>query len=61
MSTTPLPSQQQVNATLKHESITGVVERLTYYSQESGYTVARLQRPGAKELTRACHQLGKLE
>ncbi|WDD36034.1 ATP-dependent RecD-like DNA helicase (plasmid) [Nostoc sp. UHCC 0926] len=51
MSTTPLPSQQQVNATPKHESITGVVERLTYYSQESGYTVARLQRPGAKELT----------
>lgn len=51
MSTTPLPSQQQVNATPKHESITGVVERLTYYSQESGYTVARLQRPSAKELT----------
>ncbi|MHC5722560.1 MAG: SF1B family DNA helicase RecD2 [Nostoc sp.] len=51
MSTTPLPNQQQVNATLKHESIIGVVERLTYYSQESGYTVARLQRPGAKELT----------
>jgi exodeoxyribonuclease V alpha subunit len=51
MSTTPLPSQQQVNVTPKQESITGVVERLTYYSQESGYTVARLQRPGAKELT----------
>jgi len=51
MSTTPLSNQQQVNATLKHESITGVVERLTYYSQESGYTVARLQRSGAKELT----------
>ncbi|MEA5567509.1 ATP-dependent RecD-like DNA helicase [Anabaena sp. UHCC 0399] len=51
MSTTPLPSQQQINATPKHESIMGVVERLTYYSQESGYTVARLQRPGAKELT----------
>ncbi len=51
MSTTPLNSQQQVNATQFHESITGVVERLTYYSEESGYTVARLQRPGAKELT----------
>ncbi|MEH1881214.1 SF1B family DNA helicase RecD2 [Nostoc sp.] len=51
MSTTPGANQQQVNATLKHESITGVVERLTYYSQESGYTVARLQRSGAKELT----------
>ncbi len=44
-------SNQQVNATPKHESITGVVERLTYYSEESGYTVARLQRPGARELT----------
>ncbi len=51
MSTTPLNSQQQVNATQFHESISGVVERLTYYSEESGYTVARLQRPGAKELT----------
>ncbi|BAY66951.1 RecD/TraA family helicase (plasmid) [Calothrix brevissima NIES-22] len=51
MSTAPPNQQQQVNATPKHESITGVVERLTYYSQESGYTVARLQRPGAKELT----------
>jgi hypothetical protein len=35
-------NQQQVDATPKHESITGVLERLTYYSEESGYTVARL-------------------
>lgn len=42
---------QPVNATPKHESITGVVERLTFHSEESGYTVARLQRPGASELT----------
>jgi hypothetical protein len=35
-------NQQQVNTTPKHESIAGVVERLTYYSEESGYTVARL-------------------
>ncbi len=37
MSTTPLNSQQQVNATLKHESITGVVERQevgNYYWQQ---------------------------
>ncbi len=27
------------------------MERLTYHSAESGYTVARLQRPKAKELT----------
>jgi hypothetical protein len=44
-------NQQQVNTTQQIESITGVVERLTYYSEESGYTVARLQRPGARELT----------
>ena len=44
-------SQNQISATPKQESITGVVERLTYYSEESGYTVARLQRPGARDLT----------
>jgi ATP-dependent exoDNAse (exonuclease V) alpha subunit len=44
-------NQQQVNATQQIESITGVVERLTYYSEESGYTVARLQRPGSRDLT----------
>lgn len=42
---------QQTNATPKQESITGVVERLTFYSEESGYTVARLQRPKVSELT----------
>ncbi len=51
MTTAPNQTHQQVSAAPKHESITGVVERLTYYSEESGYTVARLQRPGAKELT----------
>jgi exodeoxyribonuclease V alpha subunit len=45
------PNQQQVNATQQLESITGVVERLTYYSEESGYTVARLQRSGMRDLT----------
>lgn len=44
-------SYEQVEATPKHESITGVVERLTFYSQESGYTVARLQRLGVRDLT----------
>jgi len=29
----------------------GVVERLTYHSEESGYTVARLQRSRVSELT----------
>ncbi|MCU0565379.1 MAG: ATP-dependent RecD-like DNA helicase [Oculatellaceae cyanobacterium Prado106] len=32
------------------ESIQGVVERLTYHSAESGYTVARLKAPRAGEL-----------
>jgi exodeoxyribonuclease V alpha subunit len=51
MPTLPNLPQQQTSTAPKQESITGVVERLTYYSQESGYTIARLQRPGAKELT----------
>ncbi|MBE9215036.1 ATP-dependent RecD-like DNA helicase [Plectonema cf. radiosum LEGE 06105] len=42
---------QQINATQSQESIMGVVERLTYHSEESGYTVARLQRPRVSELT----------
>jgi len=50
MSTVP-NSQQQVNVTPRYETISGVVERLTYYSGESGYTVARLVRKGASELT----------
>lgn len=32
------------------EQLQGVVERLTYYSEESGYTVARFQAPRAREL-----------
>ncbi|MBW4608179.1 MAG: ATP-dependent RecD-like DNA helicase [Hassallia sp. WJT32-NPBG1] len=51
MQPAPNQAQDKVNATPKHESITGVVERLTYYSEESGYTVARLQRSGARDLT----------
>lgn len=49
---TPLVHQaQQVNASPQYETITGVVERLTFNSEESGYTVARLVRSGAKDLT----------
>ncbi|MHC5820635.1 MAG: SF1B family DNA helicase RecD2 [Nostoc sp.] len=51
MSIPPAHSQQQVNASLQHETITGVVERLTFYSQESGYSVARLTRARATDLT----------
>jgi exodeoxyribonuclease V alpha subunit len=32
------------------ESLTGVVERITYHAEESGYTVARVQSPRAREL-----------
>ncbi|WNZ23433.1 ATP-dependent RecD-like DNA helicase [Leptolyngbya sp. NK1-12] len=32
------------------ESVQGVVERLTYHSEESGYTVARLKAPRTSEL-----------
>ena len=42
---------QQVSAFPQQETITGVVERLTFYSAESGYTVARLTRPRSTELT----------
>lgn len=33
-----------------HEAVQGVVERLTYHSEESGYTVARLKAPRTSEL-----------
>ncbi|MHC5723430.1 MAG: SF1B family DNA helicase RecD2 [Nostoc sp.] len=51
MSTPPNLSPQQVSAFPQHETITGVVERTTFYSAESGYTVARLTRPRSSELT----------
>ncbi|MEA5573459.1 ATP-dependent RecD-like DNA helicase [Calothrix sp. UHCC 0171] len=51
MSSSYQVNQQANNATPKQESITGVVERLTFHSEESGYTIARLQRPRVSELT----------
>ncbi|MEA5551964.1 ATP-dependent RecD-like DNA helicase [Anabaena cylindrica UHCC 0172] len=51
MSTVPNPTFQQINASVPQETITGVVERLTFYSGESGYTVARLTRSSIKDLT----------
>ncbi|MCC5639785.1 ATP-dependent RecD-like DNA helicase [Nostoc sp. CHAB 5844] len=48
---TPSASTQQVNATPHYETITGVVERLTFHSEESGYTVARLTRSRVTDLT----------
>jgi exodeoxyribonuclease V alpha subunit len=51
MSTSPTPTQQQVNPTPQYEIITGVIERLTFHSEESEYTVARLVHPKSKNLT----------
>lgn len=34
----------------EYESLTGVVERLTYHSAESGYSVARFKSPGHRDL-----------
>jgi exodeoxyribonuclease V alpha subunit len=51
MSTPSNLSLQQLTAFPQHETIAGVVERLTFYSAESGYTVARLTRPRSNELT----------
>jgi exodeoxyribonuclease V alpha subunit len=50
----PTPSFKEhktVEASVQYESMTGVVERLTFHSEESGYTIARLKREKAKELT----------
>lgn len=45
------PSQSRVSAAPpQHEFLTGVVERLTYHSQESGYTVARLKTDQERDL-----------
>jgi exodeoxyribonuclease V alpha subunit len=38
------------DATLALEELQGVVERLTYHSEESGYTIARLKVPGEHDL-----------
>jgi exodeoxyribonuclease V alpha subunit len=51
MSTLPNQTPQQINAYVPQETITGVVERLTFYSEESGYTVARLTRSNSQDLT----------
>jgi exodeoxyribonuclease V alpha subunit len=45
-----LPSQSQTQAPLQHEFLTGVIERLTYHSEESGYTVARLKTSQSRDL-----------
>ncbi|MGH2413916.1 MAG: helix-hairpin-helix domain-containing protein, partial [Microcystaceae cyanobacterium] len=49
MSTSANVSSSQSH-TKTPEFLTGVVERLTYHSQESGYTVARVQTPRTRDL-----------
>ncbi|MFN6564266.1 MAG: ATP-dependent RecD-like DNA helicase [Nostoc sp. ChiSLP01] len=51
MSTFSTPTNQPLNATPHYETITGVVERLTFHSEESGYTVARLKSSRSTDLT----------
>ncbi|WP_414573890.1 ATP-dependent RecD-like DNA helicase [Nostoc sp. CCY 9925] len=51
MSTFSTPTNQPLNATPHYETITGVVERLTFHSEESGYTVARLKTSRSTDLT----------
>ena len=51
MSTAPNQTSQQINASVPQETITGVVESLTFYWEESGYTVARLTCSSIKDLT----------
>ncbi len=41
---------ERVTTSTQHETLTGVVERLTYHSPESGYSVARLKAVGNRDL-----------
>ncbi len=43
-------SDNPTSITPKYEWLTGVVERLTFHSEESGYSVARLKTPAAFDL-----------
>ncbi len=43
-------TNQQKNSPPQSESITGIVERITFHSEESGYTVAKIQVPRMREL-----------
>ncbi|HEY9852052.1 MAG TPA: ATP-dependent RecD-like DNA helicase [Leptolyngbyaceae cyanobacterium] len=43
-------SDNSISTSTHNEFLTGVVERLTFHSEESGYTVARLKAPIARDL-----------
>ncbi len=44
------PTSVSTVSNLPQESLTGVIERITFNSEETGYTVARLQAPRCHEL-----------
>ncbi|MGL5080664.1 MAG: AAA family ATPase [Microcoleaceae cyanobacterium] len=46
-------SAKTINTTSHTETLTGVVERITSHSEESGYTVAHIQLPKARDLATA--------
>ncbi|MBW4659901.1 MAG: ATP-dependent RecD-like DNA helicase, partial [Drouetiella hepatica Uher 2000/2452] len=45
-----MQQQPAMNAQPPIEPLQGVVERITYHSEESGYTIARLKAPRTREL-----------
>lgn len=48
VSSPDVPQQQAVRPAPEH--MQGVIERVTFHSEESGYTIARLKVPGARDL-----------
>ena len=57
----PPARAESARATQPTESLTGTVERLTYHSPESGYTVARLQVPKQREPTTIVGNFGDIQ
>ncbi|NJO47631.1 MAG: ATP-dependent RecD-like DNA helicase [Oscillatoriales cyanobacterium RM2_1_1] len=57
----PKPLQYRTNTKTPTEQLTGVVERITFHSQESGYTVARIQLPRARDLVTAVGSFANIQ
>ena len=47
-SSSDLPMQRALQSPTEH--LQGIVERVTYHAEDSGYTVARLKAPGVRDL-----------
>jgi exodeoxyribonuclease V alpha subunit len=45
----PVNSQQPTRSIQKDESLTGVIERITFHAEDSGYTVARMKVSGFQD------------